>query len=174
MPAYSYKKQFCPFVKDGTKSHTIRSYRKYPVKAGDRVVNYYGMRSTHCTKLGEETCSEVKTIAITSKGTVVLVDNPRLPPIEVVGFKVALIAMDTLAELKAFNPYDQNAFAGKPCIVLMDEDKERLAWKDGFRPAGSTLDNPAGAFTLMMDFWRESHEFPFVGNIIYWNPQNLK
>lgn len=43
-----------------------------------------------------------------------------------------------------------------------------FAWKDGFRPDGSTEDNPQGALELMMRFWRQTHSLPFEGKLIQW------
>lgn len=45
---------------------------------------------------------------------------------------------------------------------------QQFAWKDGFRPEGSTLDNPTGAFELMIRFWHQTHELPFQGVVIFW------
>lgn len=170
MPAYGFKERFCPFVIDGSKPHTIRAYRTYPVKVGDTLSLYYGMRTKNCQLLRREPCTDVKTIAITEQGTVVLVNDPWLSPNDEAGLKIALATLDKLGE-RYVTAYDHRDFAGKPSIVLLPADKDRLAWKDGFRPAGSTLEEPTGAFALMMDFWRESHDFPFVGNIIYWEPK---
>jgi hypothetical protein len=47
-------------------------------------------------------------------------------------------------------------------------DRNLFAWRDGFRPEGSTADNPAGAFDLMLRFWKQTHELPFQGVVIYW------
>jgi hypothetical protein len=173
MPAYSFKEQFCPFVLDGTKPHTIRSYRKYPVLPGQALSLFYGMRTKHCTLLRNETCTEVKTIAITESGTVVLVECARLELAEVEGLKTALVAADYLIRicpLPKEQVYNYDHAYNRPSRPLTDAEKDVLAWKDGFRPEGSSLHNPAGAFALMMDFWRDSHDFPFVGNIIYWDP----
>lgn len=169
MPAYSYKRQFCEYVKEGSKAHTIRAYRKNPPKIGATLSHYYAMRTKHCTLLRKDICVQVLTIAITAKGTVIYVDNPRLPPAEVEGLKLALIILDHLNidELDAYN-YDNSHH--RPSRPLTEPEKDLLAWRDGFRPEGSSLYKTAGAFKMMMDFWRESHVFPFVGNIIYWNP----
>lgn len=43
-----------------------------------------------------------------------------------------------------------------------------FAWKDGFRPEGTTKDNPTGAFSLMLRFWKQTHDLPFQGLVIYW------
>jgi hypothetical protein len=40
MPLLAFKKQFWEKVMDGSKPHTIRKKRKWPIAAGDRVVLY--------------------------------------------------------------------------------------------------------------------------------------
>lgn len=47
-------------------------------------------------------------------------------------------------------------------------DKNAFAWDDGFRPEGSTRENPARAFDLMITFWMRTHSLPFKGWVIYW------
>jgi hypothetical protein len=51
---------------------------------------------------------------------------------------------------------------------LQDDQLNAFAWKDGFRPDGSTLEAPGAAFDLMMRFWSSTHSLPFHGKIIYW------
>lgn len=51
---------------------------------------------------------------------------------------------------------------------LTPPERDKFAWSDGFRPEGSTADNPAGAFALMLRFWKQTHELPFHGVVIYW------
>jgi hypothetical protein len=53
-------------------------------------------------------------------------------------------------------------------LLTLDE-KNFLAWQDGFRPDGATAENPFGAFDLMLRWWRQTHELPFKGEIIYWH-----
>ncbi len=43
-----------------------------------------------------------------------------------------------------------------------------FAWCDGFRPEGTTIYNPAGAWDLMLRWWKQTHELPFDGVAIYW------
>lgn len=56
-------------------------------------------------------------------------------------------------------------------VVLNDPNE--FAWKDGFRPEGSTRENPDGAFEIMLRFWRQTHELPFNGVVIYWKDFRL-
>ena len=45
---------------------------------------------------------------------------------------------------------------------------EEFAWRDGFRPEGTTLDNPFGAFELMVRFISKNYGVPFEGVAIFW------
>ena len=45
---------------------------------------------------------------------------------------------------------------------------EEFAWRDGFRPHGSTLTNPIGAFELMSRFISKAYGLPFEGVVIFW------
>jgi len=49
-------------------------------------------------------------------------------------------------------------------------EKNLFAWRDGFRPSGSSEEHPDGAYDLLMRFWRQTHELPFRGVVIYWKP----
>ena len=66
MPALNYKKQFAPSVKGGTKRQTIRAKRKVPIKRGDTLHHYTGMRTRQCRKLGEDVCVSMEDIFITA------------------------------------------------------------------------------------------------------------
>lgn len=54
---------------------------------------------------------------------------------------------------------------------ILGEFRDVFAWLDGFRPEGSSLQNPAGAFELMHRFWKQTHALPFIGDVIYWRPK---
>lgn len=45
---------------------------------------------------------------------------------------------------------------------------DQFAWKDGFRPEGSTFEKSQGAFALMIKFLGAIYQFPFYGVVIYW------
>jgi hypothetical protein len=160
MPAYSFKERFVPFVKDGSKPHTIRNRRKrQTVKKGDTCYLYYAMRTKNYTKLREETCIDVRTIFIgVLFGRVEIgLCKCRLSDIEVEELKSGKIDLNKVG-----------------FSILSEFEKNKLAWRDGFRPEGSRLNNPDGSFELMMRFWQVTHELPFYGDIIYWNPNATK
>jgi len=64
MPALSFKAQFAPLVESGQKRQTIRAWRKRPIKVGQRLYLYAGMRTKACRKLGESECTEAIPIEI--------------------------------------------------------------------------------------------------------------
>jgi hypothetical protein len=163
MPAYSFKERFVPMVKDGSKSHTIRARRKKGfAKPGDTLYLYYGMRTKFCTKLREEICTDVKTIVIFHNASVIVFPN-YLVPLEFAEVeKILLLDADPpVTILKNFQ-----------CSMLNNEEKSMLAWRDGFRYEPTGIKN-IGNFELMIRFWNQTHQLPFIGDIIYWNPTPL-
>ena len=64
MPALSFKKQFATMVESGKKHQTIRKTRKRPIKGGDKLYLYTGMRTKSCRKLGEAVCKSAENIEI--------------------------------------------------------------------------------------------------------------
>ena len=59
MPALNFQKQFADDVKSGRKKQTIRLKRKNPIKEGDLLYLYTGMRTKKCEKIGEAKCKTV-------------------------------------------------------------------------------------------------------------------
>lgn len=66
MPALNFQKQFADKVERGEKRQTIRKKKKHPIKAGDKLYLYTGMRTKQCRKLGEEVCKKVYKFGIDS------------------------------------------------------------------------------------------------------------
>jgi hypothetical protein len=162
MPAYSFQERFVPFVKDGSKNHTIRARRRNFAKPGDTLYLYYGMRTKNCMKLREEICTDVRTIMIFKMKTLkasssIILFDERLYDDEIIYNKKGV--------------YDRTKAPHIYRTLLSTQDAELLAWRDGFRPEGTTLEKPEGSLELMMRFWNQTHELPFVGDIIYWQPK---
>lgn len=116
MPALNFKKQFAECVKNGKKKQTIRAKRKFPIKEGDILYLYTGMRTKNCTKLKQVVCYHVHNIEIRKTGDV-LVD----------GVKLNIGNTEVLARLDGFINFDE-----------------------------------------MYDFFRKTHGFRFLGQIIHW------
>ena len=68
MPALNFKAQFAPLVESGAKTQTVRRKRKRPIKRGDRLYLYTGMRTKQCRKLREASCWGVFPISIYPSG----------------------------------------------------------------------------------------------------------
>lgn len=51
MPSLNFKKQFAPDVESGKKRQTIRPKRKHPVKVGDKLYLFTGLRTKVCRRL---------------------------------------------------------------------------------------------------------------------------
>lgn len=84
MPALSYSKPFAPKVWRNDKRQTIRAMRKRPIKVGDTLYHYYGMRRPGCVRLGISKAEEVLPIEIHAPLLTVprrvIVDGNRVGP----------------------------------------------------------------------------------------------
>lgn len=67
MPALNFKSQFADDVESGKKRQTIRPIRKRPIKVGDDLHLYTGMRTKICRKLGMGICGSVMPVRIDAK-----------------------------------------------------------------------------------------------------------
>jgi len=65
MPALNYRAVFVTPVECGWKRQTIRRVRKRPIRAGDTLYHYTGMRTARCRLLREDPCLCVLPIRIT-------------------------------------------------------------------------------------------------------------
>lgn len=64
MVALSFQKQFRAPILAGTKRHTIRGERKVPIRPGQALQLYTGMRTRFCAKIGDAVCKSVRSIMI--------------------------------------------------------------------------------------------------------------
>jgi hypothetical protein len=68
MPSLNFKKQFQQAILTGAKEQTIRATRKKPIKVGDSLHLFTGMRTSGCLALGVHRCVRVRDIAIYTSG----------------------------------------------------------------------------------------------------------
>jgi hypothetical protein len=156
MPAYSFKERFVPMVLDGSKPHTVRSRRRYFAKKGQTLYLYFGLRTKWAKILREEICTDTHSISICDTHGIV--------------FYSRILTNDEL-EIAAKEPVNSTLPVD---YILSTEQREAFAWRDGFRPEGTTHKKPFGSFYLMLKFWKVTHQLPWAGDIIYWNPSKLK
>lgn len=64
MAGLGFKKQFGPKILDGSKVGTIRANRKRPIKVGERLYLFTGMRTKNCQRIGEKTALHVVPIKL--------------------------------------------------------------------------------------------------------------
>lgn len=60
MGLYNFKKQFVPYVLDGSKTHTIRGARRYPDSPGDTCHLFTGLRTKEAWLLLRAPCVRVE------------------------------------------------------------------------------------------------------------------
>ena len=78
MPILNFQKQFAAAVESGEKSQTIRAPRKHPIRVGDTLYLYTGLRTKSVRKLGEAKCRSVVRVFIPRGGVHLVVDNKEL------------------------------------------------------------------------------------------------
>jgi hypothetical protein len=149
MGLYNFKPQFVPFILDGTKTHTIRAERKgHNDSAGETMHLYTGLRHKGARLLFRARCVKTEFVRIETD------------------WRVRIGARNDLD-----NPDDIGGPAHSGGFIELDRsEKDLLAWRDGFRPFGSSATNPSRypgeAFELMMQFWEG--RLPFEGVIYHW------
>jgi len=72
MPALGFKKHLAPLVESRVKRQTIRQVWRNPIKAGDTLYLYTGLRTKQCRKLGESICTSVREIQIQPPGGLIV------------------------------------------------------------------------------------------------------
>lgn len=151
MPAYSFKLRFAPMVKDRTKRQTIRTFRKHPVKPGQKAHLYTGMRTKNCQALldSPQDILDVKCIIITED------------------HRVILLNINWLSEDDIYRLNDSIYPEGVTPQVLSKAEKDVFAWNDGFRHQDRPLSTD-GCFDIMVRWFSMTHSMPFIGNVIYW------
>jgi len=68
MALINFQKQFAKVVKNGKKRQTIRKQRKYPIKVGETLYLYIGLRTKKARKLRTEKCKWIDMIKIYQDG----------------------------------------------------------------------------------------------------------
>lgn len=156
MGLYNFKPQFVPFVEEWSKRHTIRGERKHHDTPGNVMHLFTGLRHPGARCLMRAMCVRSEFIRIEG--------GPQTPHRILMGFSAGLAAEDPAHPIAS--PYGSTT--GGPLVRLVIDEANALAWSDGFRPLGSTIDDPMDAFGLMMQFWEG--RLPFEGQITHWDP----
>lgn len=77
MALLNFKKQFVPKIESGEKTHTIRATRKTPIRAGETLHLYTGLRQKGTRLLMRVPCTRVQPIRIETvrDGAVMAIDG---------------------------------------------------------------------------------------------------
>jgi hypothetical protein len=150
-----FKKRFHSAVRDGSKTHTIRALRKIPPRVGETCHCYGDVRQKTMHLLGRFPCVRLQEIRIISRA-----GAPKL-----IG-----------DEDESERGYDScGLYVYIDGVALDAEEKDLLAWRDGFRFQTSDLTtdpNSSGCFDLMAKFWVAEHGkkgyVDFNGQVIHW------
>lgn len=145
-------------IKDGSKKQTVRSFRKHPVKAGQLAHLYYGMRTSNCTKLVENSpvISHVATVFLSATGGLCIIETNWIDEFE--REKILLHGPAYLETLEKT--------VGIKHKWLSENFRDMFAYNDGFRHQDKPMSHN-GCFEIMYRWWKQTHDLPFIGNVIY-------
>jgi hypothetical protein len=158
MGIYNFKPQFEPYILDWSKRHTIRGERQHPDRPGSVMHLFVGLRHQGARNLMRPMCTRTEFIRI---------EGGKQTPFRILmGLSVGLSEPGVIPAASATPFYGTET--GGPLVRLVIDEANDLAWRDGFRPVGSTVDDPGDALGLMMRFWEG--RLPFEGTVNHWNP----
>ena len=139
-----FNERFVPFVRDGSKQHTIRARRAdgVTISAGDRLDMYGNTRQASMYLIARHVCTRVQAIELRWE----MVPNRQQWAL--------VIAIDG--------------------VFLSEDEAISLAWRDGFRATGPEEAPMPNPLEQMGDFWIVQNDFvpgnpPFQGNLIHWD-----
>lgn len=87
MALINFQKQFADDVRSGKKRQTIRAPRKYPIKAGETLYLYTGLRTKNTEKLVEVECKSVDEIYISRAGLATIKNDGEVVSLPYVEFQ---------------------------------------------------------------------------------------
>jgi len=102
MPSLSFQSRFAEAVISGQKRQTIRRPRKQPIRPGDTLYLFSGMRARDCRRLGTVRCTGVARIVLTDDG------------IDVDGKRQSADARSAMARADGFQTFSDMAAWFKP------------------------------------------------------------
>lgn len=110
MPSLSFQKRFAPAIISCAKTQTIRAQRKRPIKVGDKLYLFTGMRTPQCKKIKETVCIFSRYVNIDRDG-IVWADGERVNAVDVFAMRDGF---DTFEDMvKWFDKVHQLPFYGQ-------------------------------------------------------------
>ena len=100
MPALNFQERFAKAVSDEVKRQTIRRVWKRPIKPGDTLCLYTGMRTKNCDGIGQHVCKIVKSIRV-GENSIYVMGN------ETLNVYIARSWLDEFAEADGFRDWPE-------------------------------------------------------------------
>jgi len=119
MPSLSFKKEFAPGIlamldkqyakRTGVepKGTTIRATRKRPIRKGDKLFLFSGLRTKYCKKLGETICKKTEEIIITEDESIIKILREISVSITVNGISLGETEAQKIATCDGFEDWSQ-------------------------------------------------------------------
>ena len=107
-------------IEDGSKHHTIRRKRKNPIKVGDALYLYTGMRTKQCRKIKDVQCSSISPVVIYPKLRRVVLDGKMLTLDDVLWFAIRDGFANQMDFFKFFEQYSAE---------VLEREMEVIYWR---------------------------------------------
>lgn len=138
MPALSFQKQLRAPVRKGTKPGTVRQVRlKNPIKVGDTLYMFTGMRTRQCKKFGERICKAVYPIRIDCIQKIIWINGVELYPI----IRKYFTERDINGTEKQFFDFFNKQKYTRPLVWIIWEQSEVAMWDQWFESMNTSAAN---------------------------------
>lgn len=122
MGLYNFKDRFVPFIKAGTKKHTIRSIRQYPDKPGKMLHLYSGLRTKKAKLIMRVRCTKVDQISIEILPPFPAIIETHHIAVSINGVDLSATEKELLARADGFSSFREMVF-------FWTEPKNRLPFR---------------------------------------------
>ena len=110
MGLYNFMPRFVPFIKAGTKKHTIRSMRRYPDKVGNTLHLYSGLRTKRAKLIKRAECVKIERIFIEILGPMPVLIHERDIAVSIDGVQLSESEKERLARADGFESFRDMTF----------------------------------------------------------------
>ncbi|HWY12339.1 MAG TPA: ASCH domain-containing protein [Bacteroidia bacterium] len=114
MALIGFRKQFERQIKNGRKKQTVRKFRKRPIKVGEKLHLYTGLRTKDCKKIKDVVCKSIDRVTIQPSRSKVFISNYelRLGEIEIFakadGFKNSVEFFELFKKMHGSKKFEGN------------------------------------------------------------------
>lgn len=112
MPSLNFHPRFVDAIRAGTKRQTIRAPRRHPIKVGDPLYLFTGLRQANCTRIGAAVCKSVEPVVIDFLSSGVAVGSGMASTFRSPADLNAFARRDGFADWQAFADFFARAHRG--------------------------------------------------------------